>query len=85
MQETRSAASELTFDGGKGRAIPLSNDGEEGLVSDTLASSSHDGSVKVWDLVGRCCGQTIIDHGGTCYATVSLKGRRGKDGKGGGD
>mmetsp|Transcript_16589 Transcript_16589/g.36027 ORF Transcript_16589/g.36027 Transcript_16589/m.36027 type:complete len:1151 (-) Transcript_16589:52-3504(-) len=52
---------------------------------DGLITSSVEGLVKVWDLDGQCCAQTIANHRGevSCSSAVRLHGSAGGTGDGG--
>ena len=52
----------------------ISPENDHGHFFNGLISSSLDGLVKVWDLEGQCCTQTITSHRGdvTCSATSDL-------------
>lgn len=49
----------------------ISGDGLLSLKFDGLVSSSLDGLVKVWDLDGQCCAQTIGGHRGEVWTSDS--------------
>lgn len=48
-----------------------SSSGTDKLLN-TLISSSADGLVKVWDLEGQCCSQTIANHGGQVLCSSAV-------------